>query len=82
MKIYKLEPTQLGRDSQIWGWDSYDAFIVIAKSEQDARTFAGDKHGTEGNVWIDPRYVKCRVVGTPDSNLTEPGIILGSFNAG
>ena len=68
------------------GYDTYDAMVVAAESEQDARTI-----GPYGNIPRDdynddcwahtPDHVDVRLLGEAKEG-TERGIILSSFNAG
>jgi len=56
------------------GWDEYDAFVIAATSEQEAIGMVN---------WCalpdcDP---VCRLIGIASSEV-EPGVVLGSFNAG
>lgn len=60
------------------GYDSYDAKVVSAASEEDARELANQKTGEEGKIWQDSSKVTCE-------RLTDEsceGIVCASFNAG
>lgn len=83
MKLYLL--SQEDRD----GYDTYDALVVAAESEESARLihpysrdgFKNDRGGRSG-VWArSPEKVDVRYLGEASEG-TETGIILASFNAG
>ena len=74
MNLYRLS-TDCG------GYDSYDSFIVAARSEEEARKFANEQHADEGPVWVDSKLASCVVIGRACSSVAA-GIVLGSFNAG
>ena len=69
-------------------YDTYDAAVVVAKSEEDAR----DMHPSGGksdwinqnpwNTWCFSRdSVRVTLIGKADPS-QPPGVILASFNAG
>jgi hypothetical protein len=59
-------------------YDSYNAHVVIAKNEDEARSLC--PHGDEGDIWnIYREHSSCIKIGT---SLLESQHILGSFNAG
>ena len=63
------------------GWDEYDAFVVRAEDEAQARKIAYDESNpsTFCNPWsFDQTLVECRELVVDG----EAGVILGSFNAG
>lgn len=60
------------------GWDEYDAKIVRAPSERDARRIANKSTGDEGGVWVDEKKVTCEKLYSNGESVE----ILGSFNAG
>ena len=62
-------------------YDSYDAFVVAARSEEEARNFANEQFADEGPIWMDVKLASCVVIGRACSNVTA-GVVLGSFNAG
>ncbi len=60
-------------------YDCYDAKVVCASNEIEARALANEQVGAEGKIWTDPLQVKCRRL----RHSSEPfGVILASFNAG
>ena len=73
MKIYHLS-----RVDEV-DYDEYDAFVVIASSEDEARNFAAYNGG--GSNWLDVKEVTCVTVGRA-CRAVAAGILLGSFNAG
>ena len=73
MNIYLLE-----REDGV-GYDEYDGFVIIERTEQNAREKANSQPGAEGQIWANETKVRCQKVGT--SNLPA-GVLLGSYNAG
>ena len=68
-------------NSTVGGWDSYDSFVIVAKSAEEARAIAADKSGSEGPMaWL----IKAKIeeLGTYTGVNTEGHVVLGSFNAG
>jgi hypothetical protein len=74
------------------GYDSFNGHIVIAESEEEARSFCrcGDeckekyRSGYNENhdcVWRDPNQSTCEKIGTAEYN-QDKGVVLSSFNAG
>ncbi len=76
MNIYHLS-----RDAGEVDYDEYDAFIVAACSEEEARNYANENAAHEGRIWTDRKQVACKVVGRACSKVTA-GVVLGSFKAG
>ena len=72
MKLYKL--TQDKND----GWDTYDAAIVAAESEEIARTI---EIGDPDYSWAKPEHIVVEYLGEAKEG-TVRGEILSSFNAG
>ena len=73
MKIYEI----IIKD--YYGYDSYDAHVVCAENEEQAREMC--PNGDEGSdTWTKPSNSDCVEVGT--SNENTPRVILSSFNAG
>lgn len=69
------------------GYDCFDGFVVCAADEVQARALAQAAGGDEVRkwsddedkpYWTDPKKVRCTLLVAEG----EPGIILGSFNAG
>jgi len=60
-------------------YDEFDAFVVIAKSEDEAKSELLKNYGGKWANWTDKNKVK--LIGTTDQydKFTE---ILGSYNAG
>lgn len=59
------------------GYDEYTGFVIVAGTEEDARTRANSIAADEGPIWAEPDFVKCEEVNTETT-----GIVLDSFNAG
>lgn len=59
-------------------YDEFDAKVVRAVNEEEARQIANQHIGDEGGIWTDPELVKCQVVEIEGASEE----ILGSFNAG
>lgn len=80
MNIYLL--TQ----SDNTGYDTYDAVVVVANSEEEARNInPGSSWGNEDEypTWANsPETVDVTLLGLYTGNDKEAGIILESFNAG
>jgi hypothetical protein len=60
------------------GYDEYDAKVVRASNEGEARRIANEHVGDEGRIWTNKDLVTCERIeprGTSD-------VILASFNAG
>lgn len=62
-----------------WTWDCAYGFVVRANSESEARQFAADDSGTEGDeAWLNPEWSHC-VELTPEG---DAGNIIRNFLAG
>lgn len=59
------------------GYGTYDAAVVAANSEADARAM---KIGSDG-TWASPEHVSAEYLGEAASNMSI-GVVLASFNAG
>jgi len=59
-------------------YDTYDAKIVRAETEEQAREIANEVTGCEGKIWCDPSKSRCEALTTEG----EAESILESFNAG
>lgn len=67
-------------------FDTYDALIVCAESEEKARMITPNsekfQYSIWGSVWCsDPKFVTVEYLGIADEKITRE-IILSSFNAG
>ena len=67
------------------GYDTYDAFVCFAESEDDARKMPPSSYVSEWrslkDEWVDnPALLKVTLLGKSDS--TEAKVVLASFNAG
>jgi hypothetical protein len=60
------------------GYDQYDAKIIRASSEYEARKIANETTGDEGQIWTDSTKVSCVLV----KSIGKPEAILESFCAG
>lgn len=67
----------LSRTDQV-GYDEYDAFVVAANDELEAKLFLAQKYDSD-DEWSDK--VEVKAIGIT-GKYTEPTEILGSFNAG
>jgi len=63
------------------GYDENEAFVIAARSVEEARNFANEQAADEGRIWTDSECVSCVVIGRACSAVNA-GIILASFNAG
>lgn len=68
------------------GYDTYNAVVVAAESEDEARTihpsgFQDDWTAIYNGWCDDPNQVKVKLIGIASAD-TKPGIVLASFNAG
>ena len=59
-------------------WDSYDAKLIRAETQKQAREIANQNFGAEGAIWNDKNLVKSTVI----ANKGNIGEIIASFNAG
>ena len=64
------------------GYDTYDAHVVVANNEQEARRLAseGKKFCEGARVWLESAAVTLE--GTYTGTEVKPHIICSSFNAG
>ena len=73
--LFEKDNSPRDEKNNIGTWDTYDSFVVRAKSETEARKLASE---VGGDLWNDPAYTGCvKLVPEGDSD-----IIVGSFNAG
>lgn len=77
MNLYLLS------QNEYTGYDTFDAVVVAAESEDDARTI----HPMKGNNWTSrawassPDNVSVRRLGVAEKGIKR-GVVLKSFNAG
>lgn len=64
LKVYLVE-------SENWGYDDYDSFVVIAENEQKAIELVKDSFKADQGI-----------LTTKEISLQEECVVLGSFNAG
>ena len=68
-------------------YDTFDSMVVYANTEEEARNMHPEQNsgygwGSEWGSWAKiPEQVNIQYIGTNPS-ITEPSIILASFNAG
>ena len=66
-------------------YDTFDALVVCAKNEEEARNITPDKDNcfyAEYSDWcISPEYVSVEFLGVADINVRRE-VILASYNAG
>jgi hypothetical protein len=70
MKVWVLKTK-----SKHVGYDEYDAHVVVAETEGEARALC--PWADEGGIWIDRELSSCEEL-VP----SHAGVILSSFNAG
>lgn len=80
LKIYKLERTDTVK------YDEFEAFIVIASSEDDARSWHPEgevkKDDDRWPTWTnDPSKINVVDLGIAKPG-SKPGVVLTNFNAG
>lgn len=78
MNIYKIYQSQVG------GWDTYDAAIVFAESEEQAKAIHPSDldNNWDSSTWVDrPGLVKATLIGVANPGVNA-GVVLASFNAG
>ncbi len=89
MNIYKLSQTENK------GWDTFDAMIVLAEDESQAKLMFPHSENLEGdynfstNYWgrldywaFSPENVTVELLGIHTDKNVKPKIVLASFNAG
>jgi hypothetical protein len=84
MKLWILKPTKEGDKKTTY--DCHDGFVVRARTEEEARALADNTRGDEAprvdnkgrRFWVSPELSTCEELGKRG----EPGVVLGSFNAG
>lgn len=88
MNIYRIS------QNAVKNYDTFDAAIVVAKDEDEARRLhpaATNKDAYEALnpvYWISttwathPAQVRVEYIGRADASFTEPRVILASFQAG
>ena len=59
-------------------WDEYDAFVVRAENEEEARELASKENTFEAVHWLDKTVSTCEEIKIKG----DKEIILSSFNAG
>lgn len=75
MNLYKISQTING------GYDTFDAAIVAAESENEARDIHPNGEGYETLYgWCSPEYVKVELLC--ENYRGSAGVILASYNAG
>jgi len=71
-------------------WDTYDSAVVIAKSEEEARTIHPDGNRwidgkwegwSSASTWCNPEEVEVELIGT-SSSVASGSVLVASFNAG
>jgi hypothetical protein len=73
MKIWKLEAIEDTSPWEPW-YDMTDGFVIVAKTEADARAIAADDCGPEGRLaWLNSEFSRCTKV-----NKKIQGIVLRS----
>lgn len=65
------------------GYSTYDSFVWIAETADDAIIQSVDKHYYTKyfNGWVPEQYIKAELIGEANADQKE-GELLGSFNAG
>jgi hypothetical protein len=87
MKLFKEPKMKLFRISQTEnnGYDTYDSAVVVAASEEEARTMHPSGYDIEDRgdylgTWVKPEDVKVEYLG--ESISTTSYVVCASFNAG
>ena len=78
MNLYALTQSENG------GYDTYDACIVCANSEDDAKQITpdGDDWNEKCSSWASsPENVAVELIGKATDHIKR-GVVIGSFNAG
>lgn len=76
-RIWHLERT--GVDV---GYDETAAVVVVADTEDEARSLASDRAGVEGAaVWKAPTLCRCQSIGSANRSVT-PGVVCQDYRAG
>jgi hypothetical protein len=78
MNIYLISQTKNN------GYDTYDSAVVVAESEEDAKSIhpnGSDWDGVERGfgAWVSKQHVAAKLIGTTDM---DKCVICASFNAG
>jgi hypothetical protein len=60
------------------GYDYYEAKLVRAKSEDEARKIANEIVGDEGKIWEDKELVACKII----KKMGNSEVIISSFRGG
>lgn len=76
MKLYLIS------QSENDGYDTYDAFVVCAENEEDAKVIRELDEKERWGTWVtDTKHIEVKYLGEADKSIPR-GEILGSFNAG
>jgi len=59
------------------GYDEYEAKVIVARTDYEARLLANVKTADEGPIWTDPTKVVCA-----NLDLHVARVVLESFKAG
>jgi len=71
-------------------WDTYDSAVVVAKTEEEARTIHPDGNRwidgkwegwSSTNTWCNPEEVEAELIGTT-TTAASGTVVVSSFNAG
>lgn len=80
MNLYLIEQDDVG------GWDTYDAAVVCAESEDQARLIhpgGGKISDPMTSTWTrDPHKVTVTLIGFADDKIHTGVVLCSSFNAG
>ena len=64
-------------------WDTFDAFVCVAESEEQARKiYPCYSEESIQSTWASNEHIKVKYIGMALSTMQTPEIILTSFNAG
>ncbi len=75
LKIYRISQT-VNQE-----YNTYDAAIVAAENEEEARRTLLSNKNTWADEWVSPVDVRVEEIGVANKNIKK-GVILASFNAG
>ena len=59
-------------------FDEFNAKLIRAKNETQARSIANSRTGDEGKIWTEPTKTSCEILTAKG----KTGIIISDFNTG
>ena len=85
LKIFTLQDAEYLRLEGLFfrRWDVNVEFVLVAKSEEEARQFAAAAASDEGpEVWLDRSRSIATLVGIAIPRFVKPGVVMNNFRAG